>query len=81
MKACPPQVLLNVTTRQNKTSFHVGEVIPLKLAFTSSIPNTFQLDAASYDRSGRMNEEKFVVNPAIGWDDPLASISDRTVAS
>ncbi len=26
---------------------------------------------ASYDRSGRLNEEKFAIEPTSGWDDPL----------
>jgi hypothetical protein len=62
---------LTVTMRNNQSSFHMGEIIPLDLAFTSSTPNTYQMDMATYDRSGRLNEDQFVVEPKSGFDDPL----------
>src|ERR1700683_79232 len=55
---------LTVTIRNNQSSFHIGEIIPLDLAFTSSLPNTYQLDTATYDRSGRLGEDQFVVDPS-----------------
>ena len=48
---------LTVTIRNNQSSFHIGEIISLDLAFTSSSPNTYQLDTATYDRSGRLGED------------------------
>jgi len=63
---------LTIRTRSDQKVFRIGEVIPLELAFTSMQPD-YQLDMASYDRSGRMNEEQFAIQPATGWDDPLAS--------
>jgi hypothetical protein len=63
--------LLIIATRNNQANFHVGEIIPLDLAFTSPSPNTYQLDTATYDRSGRLNEDNFVVEPSTGFDDPL----------
>jgi hypothetical protein len=62
---------LTVTIRNNQSSFHIGEIIPLDLAFTSSSVNTYQLDTATYDRSGRLGEDQFVVDPSNGSDDPL----------
>jgi hypothetical protein len=62
---------LTVTIRNNQSSFHIGEIIPLDLAFTSSSPNTYQLDTATYDLSGRLGEDQFVVDPSNGSDDPL----------
>jgi hypothetical protein len=62
---------LTVTIRNNQSSFHIGEIIPLDLAFISSSPNTYQLDTATYDRSGRLGEDQFVVDPSNGSDDPL----------
>jgi hypothetical protein len=64
-----PQLAL--TIRNNQSSFHIGEIIPLDLAFTSSTLNTYQLDMATYDRSGRLNEDQFEVDPSNGYDDPL----------
>jgi hypothetical protein len=67
----PSDPQLTVTTRDNQTTFHIGEIIPLDLAFTSSTPNAYQMDMATYDRSGRLNEDQFVVDPSNGSDDPL----------
>jgi hypothetical protein len=62
---------LTISTSNNQLSFRVGEIISLDLAFTSSSPNKYQMDMASYDRSGRLSEDRFVVDPSTGWDDPL----------
>jgi len=69
--AAPPDVQLKVETKGGQTTFHIGEVIPLVLSFTSSSPKTYQIDMASYDRSGRLGMESFAVEPKTGWDDPL----------
>jgi hypothetical protein len=49
--------------------FHVGEVIAIELAFTASVPDTYQMTTANYDRSGRLNIEQFHVTPT--GRDPL----------
>jgi hypothetical protein len=48
-----------------------GELIPLELSFTSTLSDRYQVNMASYDRSGRMNYEKFLVEPTEGTSDPL----------
>jgi len=58
-------------TKGDQSTFHIGEIIPLELSYSSTAPNTYQLDMATYDRSGRLAEEFFQVDPASGWDDPL----------
>jgi hypothetical protein len=45
------------------SQFHVGEVIPLELSFSASVPDTYQYSTANYDRSGRLNIEQFHVTP------------------
>ncbi len=65
-------VKLTVRTLGDQTTFHIGELIPLELSFTSETPDTFQINNASYDRSGRLGLESFQVEPNSGWDDPLA---------
>jgi len=55
----------------NAPVYRQGELIPLELSFTSRVPNRYQVNMASYDRSGRMNYEKFLVEPADGTSDPL----------
>jgi hypothetical protein len=64
-------VKLVARTRDGQTTFHIGEVIPLELSFTSSAEKKYQLDMATYDRSGRLREESFAVEPRTGWVDPL----------
>ena len=64
-------VTLHIST--SKTTFYVGEVIPIDLNFSSSFPHRYLLNLASYDRSGRMNYDKFTVTPDTGWTDPLRS--------
>src|ERR1051325_2632647 len=59
----PRDVRLAVETGNGKSQFQIGEIIPLKLTFTSSAPKKYQISMASYDRSGRMAYEKFMVEP------------------
>jgi hypothetical protein len=56
---------------QPVSQFHVGEIIPIEQLFSSSIPNTFAMSTRSYDRSGRLDLEKFHVTPE--GRDPLRS--------
>lgn len=64
-------VLLEVSIANSQTAFHIGEAIPLKLTYRSKIEKRYQLNMARYDRSGRMDYERFVVTPAEGAVDPL----------
>ena len=54
---------LTIRFPQPVNQFHVGETIPIELLFSSSIPNTFTMNTRSYDRSGRLDTEKFHVTP------------------
>src|SRR4030095_10752689 len=54
-----------------RTRFHTGEVIPIELAFASTIPNRVILDTATYDRSGRLTIDEFRVDPIDRVTDPL----------
>ncbi len=51
--------------------FHVGEIIRLELTFASSLPETYVYDNASYDRSGRLQIDSFILDRADGIADPL----------
>ena len=77
-KRRPPdgqEVLLEVSLANNQREFHIGETIPIKLAFSSRIKDHYQLNEAHYDRSGRMEYERFRIMPAEGAIDPLPSCS------
>jgi hypothetical protein len=64
-------VKLTAAFHGGRSTFRVGEVIPLDLSFTSTAPGKYQFDNATYDRSGRLNSETFAIEPKSGWDDPL----------
>ncbi|PWT87769.1 MAG: hypothetical protein C5B55_14255 [Blastocatellia bacterium] len=68
-----PDVRLEVSVLGNQTEFRIGETIPLQLAFSSKLKDRYQINMAQYDRSGRMNYEKFNLSPADGFVDPLPS--------
>jgi hypothetical protein len=57
------QVKLTVRLANNAKQFHVGEMIPIKLSFSASVPDTFEMDSRMYDRSGRLGLEGFMVTP------------------
>src|SRR5439155_251398 len=62
---------LTIRFVNGKNQFHVGEVIPIELAFSASLPDTYDMDTRNYDRSGRLNMEQFHATPA--GRDPLSN--------
>jgi hypothetical protein len=67
----PEGLLFTVRLKDTRKQFHLGEVITLELSFAASKPDTFTLDAATYDRSGRLHSDGFVLDPRDGAIDPL----------
>jgi hypothetical protein len=65
------KVILRVKLDTSQREFHIGEIIPLRLFFSSRTKNRYQVDTAGYDRSGRMNLEDFHVTPSKGTVDPI----------
>jgi hypothetical protein len=59
--ANPPDLHFRLATGEGKTAFRIGEQIPLVLAFASDTPDKYKLDGATYDRSGRLPSEEFVL--------------------
>ena len=66
-----PGTTLKVSVATSQREFHIGEVIPLELSFSSHVKSRYQVNEASYDRSGRMNYEHFHVRPPEGAVDPI----------
>ncbi len=64
---------LTISTAHNQKTFHIGERIALELSFTGPDDNTYSIDLASYDRSGRLTIDSFSAEPKSGWADPLAA--------
>ncbi|HEX8070539.1 MAG TPA: hypothetical protein VF546_11340 [Pyrinomonadaceae bacterium] len=67
----PAGVTFKLRLKNGQTQFRQGEVIRLELAFSSSVPGVYKLDARSYDRSGRLNTDTFHLTPQAGVVDPL----------
>jgi len=66
------QATLIVTTEGQRSTYQIGERIPIDLSFTRPSNKQFEITLSSYDRSGRMAYEQFDVEPNSGWSDPLA---------
>ncbi|MEY2493757.1 MAG: hypothetical protein QOJ45_249 [Verrucomicrobiota bacterium] len=65
------EVLLQLSLANNQREFRIGETIPIKLSFSTRIKDHYQLNEAHYDRSGRMEFERFSITPAGGAIDLL----------
>lgn len=65
------RVVLGISLATSQPEFHIGEIIPLQLSFSSGVRNRYQVNMAQYDRSGRMSFERFDILPADGVVDPL----------
>jgi hypothetical protein len=63
---------LTVRLSAGKTTYAVGEVIPLELEFRGRAEPDYYFWTGTYDRSGRMGYETYDVAPEGGYDDPLA---------
>jgi hypothetical protein len=66
------QASLTVTREGQRSTYQIGERIPINLSFTGPGSKQFEITMSSYDRSGRMAYEQFDVEPKSGWSDPLA---------
>src|SRR5437899_166027 len=69
-----PNVVLRGSFASDRREFHIGETIPIQLSFSTSVKDLYQVDLSHYDRSGRMEYERFRVSPANGAVDPLANM-------
>ncbi len=67
----PAGLIFIVQLKDKGTQFHQGEIIRLELSFSSSIARRFVLDNASYDRSGRLAIDTFVLDRRDSTVDPL----------
>ena len=67
----PDGLLFTAAFKDNQKQFHPGETLKLELSFAASTPKTYALDNASYDRSGRLEIDTFVVDRPDSVVDPL----------
>ena len=68
-----PAVEATLTLRLNagRSTYRIGELIPLELEFRGHAGPDHYFSTASYDRSGRMRFERYRITPPGGSDDPL----------
>ena len=63
------KVTLTIRLASDSTRFHVGEIIPIELSFSTSEPGAFICSSSDHDMLGRLGLEVFHVTPAAR--DPL----------
>ena len=68
----PPGVRLQVRLAEPRAAYRVGERIALTLSFASDRAETYRLNGALYDRGGRLEVDRFIVDRNETVEDPLA---------
>lgn len=68
----PEDVSIKLALVDPKASYQQGERIEVKLSFSTTRPGAYTVDLATYDRSGRLPSETFLLEPAADVVDPLA---------
>ncbi len=64
---------LVVRFAMRKTTYQIGEEIPLELEFRGKAGKDFYFSTQSSDRSGRLSTEQYAITP-VGFVDPLADL-------
>lgn len=64
-------VALTLRFADQRRQFRPGEVIPIELEFSSTTPKRFTADGATYDRSGRLTIDEFVIDRIDDVSDPM----------
>ena len=64
-------VQFDLALKDHGSIFRQGEIVPLTLSFSSSVKGRYTAMIATYDRSGRLSEERYCVAPDA--PDPLES--------
>lgn len=67
----PDGLLFTIRFKDNRKQFFQGELIQLELSFAALKPETFTLSAATYDRSGRLEIDDFIIDRQDDLVDPL----------
>jgi hypothetical protein len=66
-----PQITLTVRLGTDDQQFRPGEIIPIELEFNSAIRKRFSVDGGTYDRSGRLTIDEFVIDRIDDASDPM----------
>ncbi|MDA1315576.1 MAG: hypothetical protein O2968_19785 [Acidobacteria bacterium] len=75
----PADVRFRVRLPEGKSSWYIGEMIPLHLEFSSSSPGKWLVFSSSGDHTGFLNGvDEFNIDPASGTSDPLDGLPSTT---
>ncbi len=64
-------IKLTLGLPEGRLQFRPGEIIPIELEFSSAAPKRFSVDGATYDRSGRLTIDEFVIDRIDEVSDPM----------
>jgi hypothetical protein len=64
-------VTLSLRIADGRRQFRPGEIIPIELEFSSATPKRFTVDGVTYDRSGRLTIDEFMIDRIDDVSDPL----------
>ena len=64
-------IRLTLRLTDGRLQFRPGEIIPIELEFSSATPKRFTVDGATYDRSGRLTIDEFVIDRIDDVSDPM----------
>lgn len=64
-------IKLTLRLTDHRLQFRPGEIIPIELEFSSATPKRFTVDGATYDRSGRLTIDEFVIDRIDDVSDPM----------
>ena len=64
-------IRLTIRLTDGRFQFRPGEIIPIELEFSSATPKRFAVDGATYDRSGRLTIDEFVIDRIDDVSDPM----------
>ena len=64
-------IRLTLRLTDGRFQFRPGEIIPIELEFSSATPKRFTVDGATYDRSGRLTIDEFVIDRIDEVSDPM----------
>jgi len=64
-------VRLTLRLTDGRLQFRPGEIIPIELEFSSASTKRFTVDGVTYDRSGRLTTDEFVIDRIDDVSDPM----------
>src|SRR5262245_42257672 len=67
----PEGVSFTLRLEGDRVQLKPGEVVHVEFSFSSDLPETYELNGATYDRGGRLNLDKYFLDHKNGVVDPL----------